>query len=113
MITGMRSHPVTFSEPFLLRHPWAAAFLLGTVATPGAVILAFLLPRPIDLLFAWPLVVMDMWFQPANIGTGGRPVYEGSPLLLLALLGGILFTWAFYVLAARVAVWRVSTGRKI
>jgi hypothetical protein len=81
-------------EPFVRRHPWIAALLLGTVVTPAAVILAVPAPRPLDALLAWPLVVLDRWVSP-----GERPQVR-----LVALLLGIVLTWLFYVLLARLMV---------
>src|SRR5918995_7238034 len=95
-----------FEEPFLLRHPWFAALLLGTVATPAAVILAVPAPRPLDAILAWPLVVLDSWIGSArNIGTAEQPIHEGSLLRVLALVIGIVVTWLFYVLLARLVLW--------
>lgn len=89
--------PLTFSEPFLPRHPWLAAFLLGTVATPAGVVIGWLAPRPLDLVFAPPLVLLDIM-----IGSGAPATARVSALLL-----GILLTWASYVLLARLALWRL------
>ncbi len=99
---------MTFGEPFLLRHPWIAALLLGTVATPAAVILAVPAPRPLDAILAWPLVLMDSWLgSPAT----NPPVAEAGVARLLAVAGALGLTWLHYVLLARVAVWRVATVR--
>ena len=76
------------------RRPWLVALLLGTVATPAAVILAVPAPAPLDALLAWPLVVMDR-----RVGTGGGPWVR-----ILALVAGIALTWAHYVVAARLLV---------
>jgi hypothetical protein len=106
------ANKVAFEEPFLLRHPWLAALLLGTVATPAAVILAVPAPRPLDAVLAWPLVLVDSWVGPGlNIGTAEEPIYEGTPVRLLALVIGIVLTWLFYILLARLALWRVAAGR--
>jgi hypothetical protein len=86
----------------VLRHPWLAALLLGTLATPAAVILAVPAPRPLDVVLAWPLVAMDVW-------VGQRQ--EGRQIRVLALIVGIALTWVFYVFLARLLVWRVSPGR--
>ncbi len=95
----------------VLRRPWLAALLLGTVATPAAVILAVPAPRPLDAVLAWPLVLLDSWVGPGpNIGTAEEPIYEGTPVHLVALLVGIALTWLFYVLLARLAIWRVAGG---
>jgi hypothetical protein len=77
------------------RSPWVTALILGSVATPAAVILAVPAPAPLDALFAWPLVVLDRWAG-ARIGPLAR---------LLALVVGIALTWAHYVLLARLLVW--------
>ena len=97
-----------FTEPFLPRHSWAAALLLGTVATPAGVVLAWLAPRPLDLVAALPLVLVDMWV--ARTGTRGTDetaigASAFGQLLLLTL--GIVLTWLFYVLVARVILWRL------
>jgi hypothetical protein len=97
------------SEPFLLRHPWGAAVLFGTTATPAAVILAVPAPRPLDAILAWPLVLIDSLIGPGpNLGTAGHPVYQGTPLLVIGLLAGIMLTWAHYILLARLILWRVA-----
>ena len=80
-----------------MRHPWLAAILLGTLATPAAVILAVPSPRPLDAILAWPLVLMDWW------------VGQGRPERLAALLVGIVLTWAHYVVLARLGVWWAVT----
>ena len=77
--------------------PWLAALLLGTVATPAAVILAIPAPAPLDALLAWPLVVMDRWVGPSGPGPGVR---------LLAGALGIVLTWMHYVVVARLLVGR-------
>lgn len=100
---------MTFGEPFLRRHPWIAALLLGTVATPAAVILAVPAPRPLDALLAWPLVLLDRWAGPApNIGTAAEPIYQSTAVHLLALVLGVSLTWLFYVFLARLALWRAA-----
>jgi hypothetical protein len=93
-----------YSEPFLSHHPWMAAVLLGTVATPGGVVLAWLAPRPLDAVLALPLVLLDVW---AATGTAETPSNESPALRLLLLLLGIVLTWVFYVLAARLLLWRL------
>jgi hypothetical protein len=95
-----------------MRHPWLAAVLLGTVATPAAVILAVPAPRPLDAILAWPLVLLDGWVGPAlNIGTAEKPIYQATPVHLVALVVGIVLTWLSYILLARLALWRVAAGR--
>jgi hypothetical protein len=99
-------------EPLLLRHPWLSAVLLGTLATPAAVIIAVPSPRPLDAVFALPLVLLDIWVAAGpNIGTSQKPVLEGTPVHLMALIIGIALTWLFYVLLARVVIWRLA-GRR-
>jgi hypothetical protein len=96
-------------EPLLQRHPWFSAVLLGTLATPAAVIIAVPAPRPLDAVFALPLVLLDIWVRSGpNIGTPQQPVVEGTPIRLVALIVGIGLTWLFYVLLARVVVWRLA-----
>jgi hypothetical protein len=103
---------VTFAEPFLPRHPWLAALLFGTVATPAGVILGVLAPRPLDAILAWPLVLLDIWVGPGpNNGPAEDPSYEGTPVRLVALGLGIVLTWLFYVLVARLVLWRLAAGQ--
>ena len=79
-----------------LRRPWLTALLLGSVATPAAVILAISAPVPLDGVLAWPLVLVDRWIA----GTG-----ETGPLARLAAgLLGIVLTWGHYILLARLLV---------
>jgi hypothetical protein len=78
-----------------LRRPWLTALLLGTAATPPAVILAIPAPAPLDALLAWPLVLLDRWIAGSDAG----------PLTRLAFgLLGIALTWVHYVLLARLLV---------
>jgi hypothetical protein len=101
---------MNFSEPLISQHPWFAALLLGTVATPAGVVLAWLAPRPLDAIVALPLVLIDLW---AGAATGGAtstaeiPANRGPIPRLLLLLLGIGLTWLFYVLAARLLLWRL------
>src|SRR5918994_603027 len=98
----------TFSEPFLPRHPWVAALLLGTVATPAGIILGWLAPRPLDAVVALPLVLLDIWLGPGpTIGTAEERTYEATLVRLLALVLGIVLTWLYYVLVARLVLWRL------
>jgi len=92
----------------LSRHPWFVAFLLATVATPAGVVLGWLAPRPLDALVALPLVLVDMWATSSGITDVGNAAGDQAPLLrLLLLVLGILLTWVFYVLAARLVLWRL------
>src|SRR3712207_552365 len=85
-------------EPLPVRRPWLAALLLGSVATPGAVILAVPAPAPLDAVLAWPLVVMDRW-----LGTSVSPFVR-----LLATLAGVVLTWVHYVVLGRLLVRRIA-----
>ena len=99
---------MTFSEPLLSRHPWFTALLLGTVATPAAVVFAWLAPRPLDAVVALPLVLVDVWAASGGAtGTAETPSTEAPTLRLLLLVLGIVFTWVFYVIAARLLLWRL------
>jgi hypothetical protein len=95
---------MNYSEPFLSQHPWFAAVLLGTVATPAGVVFAWLAPRPLDAVVALPLVLIDVW---AATGTAETPSNKGPALRLLLLVLGIVITWVFYVLAARLLLWQL------
>ena len=78
-----------------LRRPWLIALLLGTAATPPAVILAIPAPAPLDAVLAWPLVLLDRWIAGS----------DAAPLTRLAFgLLGIALTWMHYVLLARLLV---------
>jgi hypothetical protein len=85
---------VSDDEPFVRRHPWIAALLLGSGATPAAVILAVPAPAPLDAVLAWPLVALDRWVSQD----------DATQIRLLALIAGIILTWLFYVLLARLLV---------
>lgn len=89
-----------------LRRPWLTALLLGSAATPAAVILAIPAPAPLDALLAWPLVVMDRWVGSGGSLAGGA---EQGPLVDLgAGLLGVALTWIYYVLLARLLVWWIG-----
>jgi hypothetical protein len=96
------------SESSVSRHPWFAALLLATLATPAGVVLAWLAPRPLDAVVALPLVLVDVWATSmAATGTAGHE----APTVRLLLLGlGIVLTWLLYVVAARLVLWRLSLG---
>lgn len=79
--------------------PWLTALLLGSTATPAAVILAIPAPAPLDAVLAWPLVVVD------RLIAGG----DAGPLERLAAgLLGIALTWAHYVVLARLLMRRFA-----
>jgi hypothetical protein len=110
-MTQSSTEQMNFSEPLLSRHPWFAALLLGTVATPAGVVFAWLAPRPLDAVVALPLVLVDVWAASGGAtGTGETPSNEAPALRLLLLVLGIVLTWVFYVLAARLLLWRLLLG---
>lgn len=97
---------MSLTEPFVPRHPWVAALLLGSVATPAGIVLAWAAPRPLDLIVAPPLVLLDMVVHRAGPeAVAGVGVSRSGEALLLA--AGIALTWMFYVLAARGAIGRL------
>jgi hypothetical protein len=99
---------VTFTEPLVPRHPWVVALLLGTVATPAGIVLGWLAPRPLDAVVALPLVLMDIWVgSDPRIRTAEDPSDEATLVRLLALVLGIVLTWLFYVVVARLLIWRL------
>jgi hypothetical protein len=90
-------------------HLWSAALLLATLATPAAVVIAWLAPRPLDAVVAFPLVLVDMWATSHGVaGRASRPNDDAPIARLVLLLLGIGLTWLFYVLAARLVLWRLS-----
>jgi hypothetical protein len=100
---------MNLSEPLVSRHPWFAALLLATLATPAGVVLAWLVPRPVDAVVALPLVLVDVWAASSGATrTAETPSNDAPTLRLLLLLLGIVLTWLFYVLAARLVLWRLS-----
>jgi hypothetical protein len=102
---------VPFVEPLLPRHPWVAALLLGTVATPAGIVLGWLAPRPLDAVVALPLVLVDIWVGRAlGAGDAGHPGEEAALVRLSALVLGIVLTWLFYVLVARLLLRLVTIG---
>jgi len=100
---------MSLHEPLISRRPWFAALLVATLATPAAVVLAWLAPRPLDAVVALPLVLIDMWATSAGAtGTAVVTSNEGPLLRLLLLVLGIVLTWVFYVLVARLVFWRLA-----
>jgi hypothetical protein len=99
---------MNFSEPLVSRHPWFAALLLATVATPAGVVLGWLAPRPLDAVVALPLVLVDVWAASDRATeTVATPSNAAPVLRLLLLVLGIVLTWLFYVLAARLVLWKL------
>jgi hypothetical protein len=96
-----------FSKPYVSQYPWFVALLLGTVATPGGVIFAWLAPRPLDAVLALPLVLVDVWASGWATGTAETTSKQAPIVRLLLLVLGIVLTWVFYVLVARLLLWRV------
>lgn len=95
------------------RHPWIAALVLGTVATPAGIVLGWLAPRPLDAVLALPLVLLDIWVGPGPTSvTAGAPTDEATSRRLLALLAGIVLTWLFYILLVRLVLWRLAAKRE-
>ena len=97
------------SESSVSKHPWSTAFLLATLATPAGVVIAWLAPRPLDAIVALPLVLVDAWATSAGVtGTAAETPGSEAPILRVVLLVlGIGLTWLFYVLAARLVLWRL------
>jgi hypothetical protein len=53
-------------------------------------------------------VLVDVWAASGwATGTADTPSNQAPTLRLLLLILGILFTWMFYVLAARFLLWRL------
>lgn len=98
---------MNFSEPLVSQHPWFASLLLGTVATPAGVVFGWLAPRPLDAVVALPLVLVDVWATAWATGIAETASNEAPTLRLLLLVLGIVLTWVFYVLAARLLLWRL------
>lgn len=94
---------MNYSEPLVSQHPWFVAVLLATVATPAGVVLGWLAPRPLDAVVALPLVLMDMW-------AASTPSNEAPALRIPLLLLGIVLTWLFYLVVARLVLWRLMSG---
>lgn len=100
---------MNFSRPLVSQHPWFAALLLATLATPAGVVLGWLAPRPLDAVVALPLILVDMWAASrAGQYPAGTPSNGAALLPLLLLVLGIGLTWLFYLLAARLVLWRLS-----
>jgi hypothetical protein len=107
-MTQSSAEQMNFSEPLVARHPWFVALLLATVATPAGVVFGWLAPRPLDAVVALPLVLVDVWATSGGAtGTAETPSNEAPILRLLLLVLGIVLTWLFYVLAARLVLWRL------
>jgi hypothetical protein len=97
------------SEPSISRHPWLAALLLATLATPAGVVIAWLAPRPLDAVVALPLVLVDVWAMSLEATGTTEPRGNEAPITrLLLLVLGIGLTWLLYVIVARLVLWRLS-----
>ena len=97
------------SELSISRHPWLAALLLATLATPAGVVIAWLAPRPLDAVVALPLVLVDIWATSLGATRTTEPTGNEAPITrLLLLVLGIVLTWLFYVIVARLVLWRLS-----
>ena len=71
--------------------------------------IAWLAPRPLDALVAFPLVLVDMWAVSHGVSSTADRLNDEVPVLrLLLLLLGIGLTWLYYVFAARLLLWRLS-----
>lgn len=107
-MTQSSAEQMNFSEPLVSRHPWFAALLLATVATPAGVVFAWLAPRPLDAVVALPLVLVDVWAASGGATDTARTPSNEAPIMrLLLLFLGIVLTWVFYVLTARLVLWRL------
>lgn len=100
---------------FLPRYPWAAALLVGTAATPAGVVLAWLAPRPLDAVVAFPLVVVDSWaMRVLNKRAAETPMEDSAFVRLVLLALGIVLTWVFYILVARLVLHlQAQSGRQV
>jgi hypothetical protein len=87
---------------------WLAAILLATLATPAGVVLAWLAPRPLDAVVAFPLVLVDIWAASHGVGIAKTPSGEAPLARVLLLVLGIGLTWVWYVVAARLVLWRLA-----
>jgi len=103
----------TLPEAFGLRHSWIAALVVGTMVTPLAILLALLAPARAGTALVWPMVLLVKWAGSGpSIGPPEHPVNEATPVQLAAAGLGLALSWAFYVLAVRVVLWRVAKGRE-
>lgn len=58
---------------------------------------------------AFPLVLLDMWATSHGLTSRADPSSDEAPIVrLLLLVLGIALTWLFYVVAARLVLWRLS-----
>ena len=97
--------PPDVDEPILARRPWTVAALLSSAGTPAAVIAAQILPPPFDAFVAWPLVLVDRLVEPRL----HLESHSGSAWSHIAAAGaGIVLTWLFYVLVARILIRRLA-----
>jgi hypothetical protein len=97
---------MNYSGSLVSQHPWFTAFMLATLATPAGVVLGWLAPRPLDAVVAPPLILVDMWAT-SRVGQFTAESPSNPILRVLLLVLGIVLTWLFYVLAARLVIWRV------
>jgi hypothetical protein len=73
--------------------------LLGLAVTVGtyvAALVAMLASPALGQLLAWPSLLLGMLIPARNLGTAAEPIYEGTPLHMLAGLLGIPLAWFLY-----------------
>lgn len=84
-------------EPFLIRHRWLGALLAGSALTVAGLGIAAL-SRPLGRVLFWPVMGLARLAGPGyNIGTPEQPLYEATPVDLLAIALGFLLTLLCHV----------------
>jgi hypothetical protein len=79
------------------------------MAITAVALMAFIAFRenPVSLIVLWPWPLLARFVPHGNIGTAAHPVYEGSPLDLLAALIGLAVSALFYgALVYAILSWR-------
>jgi hypothetical protein len=99
-------------HPLLRRLGWLGAIKWGTLLTPLAVLVSLLAPAWLSLILRWP-VFLGQWIDTPR--TDGREAgamdFEGPATGPLGLVLGEVLAWLWYVVLARVILWRIAAGR--
>ena len=86
------------------------------IAITAVALIAFIEFRenPVSLIVLWPWPLLARFVPHGNIGTAEHPVYEGSPLDLLAALIGLAVSALFYGgLVYAILSWRARPREQI
>jgi len=93
-------------RPFLVAASSAGLGCLGVLLLS---LLGILIPtiHPFIRTVLWPYgLLMSLAGRGPNIGSPEQPLYEGTPVHLLAAVVGLMLSWLFYSVAIGALWWR-------